>query len=89
MSQIVICDTNIWYGLGDGSIEQSRITTGVEFVATLVNLMEFSFTFTLLSNEKLVRNAIRSSFKYHKFERFEPPPTILWKNKINFLSLPV
>ena len=69
----VICDTNIWYGLGDGTINESDIKERSSLIATQVNIREFTFTYNLINNENLARNAIRAAFKLHTIERFEPP----------------
>ncbi len=69
----IICDTNVWYGLGDGTISDSEILDRSSLVATQVNIREFTFTYNLLNNEDLARNAIKAAFKYHTIERFEPP----------------
>jgi hypothetical protein len=37
----IICDTNIWYKLGDGSIEKPK---GVKLVATWINIIEICFS---------------------------------------------
>jgi ribosomal small subunit protein bTHX len=73
LAQTVICDTNIFYGLGDGSINHSKIKKETQLCVNQANLQEFTTTFTLINNEDLVRKAIQSSFKYHQEERFVPP----------------
>lgn len=72
-SQVIICDTNIFYGIGDGSIDLSKINSKSKLGVSQINLQELTITYTILNNEALVRNAIRSSFRYHQIERFEPP----------------
>ena len=74
---LVICDTNIWYGLADGTIPESEIKKENNYIVTSVSLVELSYTFTLVNNEQLVRNAIRNAINYHSHERFEPPPIYL------------
>lgn len=75
----IICDTNVWYGLGDGTISISEIIARSSLVAIQVNIREFTFTYNLLNNEDLARNAIKAAFKYHSIERFEPPLIYLKK----------
>jgi ribosomal small subunit protein bTHX len=72
-TRTIICDTNIYYCLGDGTIKLSQISSKSRLCVSQVNLQEFTYTANLLHNESLVRNAIQASFKYHQVERFDPP----------------
>ncbi len=70
----IICDTNIWYGLGNGFINPSLIGEGNKLIATFNNIDEFSRTTNLIDNPDETRKSIQSMFKHSgKHPIIEPP----------------
>ncbi len=70
----IICDTNIWYGLGNGFIDLGLIGKGNKLIATFNNIDEFSRTTNILDKPDETRNAIQSMFKHSgKHPIIEPP----------------
>jgi len=55
----VICDTNIWYNIGSGSLKRSQLPSG-DLVATFYNFEELTTSPNLVSNFKLVRSASKA-----------------------------
>lgn len=69
----VICDTHIWYYIGNKTIDTDLIDNNVELIANYNNIDELSRTFKLIVDSDYVRNAIKSIFKYKHDVIFEPP----------------
>ncbi|MBK8635273.1 MAG: hypothetical protein IPN72_17595 [Saprospiraceae bacterium] len=60
---MIICDTNIWYRLGDGQLSESDFG-GDELVVTGVNVEELCTTETMLTDPTSFKNAIKAINKY-------------------------
>ncbi|HMS66893.1 MAG TPA: hypothetical protein PKD18_02095 [Saprospiraceae bacterium] len=60
---MIICDTNIWYRLGDGRLSESDFG-GDELVVTGVNVEELCTTETMLTDPTSFKNAIKAINKY-------------------------
>ena len=70
----IICDTHIWYNLGRGMIDNSKIKENDILVATHLSIYELCFTENYLGNFEDTQNAVRAMFKYSaKNAIFEPP----------------
>jgi len=69
----VICDTNIWYLIGDNKIQLETLTGNTELVATFNNIDELSRTFNLIDKSQYVRGALAAIFKNSSKVIFEPP----------------
>lgn len=61
----LICDTNIWYGIADGSINP-EILKDYSLVATGINIVEIAQTPMLVSNISLVKNCVKAIKENHK-----------------------
>lgn len=75
----IICDTNIWYNLGGGSIDIG-LFQGHELLATRLNIDELCTTENLLDpdNAIKIRNACKALFSYAKnIEKLGPLDFIL------------
>ncbi len=75
----VICDTNIWYYVGDGTINPDDIKDKNKLIATYNNIDELSRTFNLIDNSDHVRNSIQAIFKYMSDVIYEQPLIYLKK----------
>jgi len=69
----VICDTHIWYYLGDGSISSDSIDNENKLVATFVNIDELARTHNHLTDFEKVRAAIQALFKNQSQVIYEQP----------------
>lgn len=70
----IICDTNIWYGLGNGFIASNLVGEGDKLIATFNNIDEFSRTTNLIDKPEETRKAVQAMFKYSgKHPIIEPP----------------
>ena len=70
----IICDTNIWYGIGNDLIDKPLIGEDDKFIATFNSLDELSFTENLINNYDSTQKAIRAMFEFSsKHALFEPP----------------
>ena len=70
----IICDTNIWYGLGNESIDCSIIKENDVLVATCISVYELCYTENYLYNFEYTKNAVRAMMKYSsKHPIIEPP----------------
>jgi hypothetical protein len=64
--QQVICDTNIWYNIANGSISEKQLD-GVQLYSTSVNIREIASTPNLINNIELVARVARAMHKHsHK-----------------------
>lgn len=59
----IVCDTNIWYGIGNGSIEPESFY-GQRLVCTNVTLRELASTPNLYKHQDDVRKAVRAIRNY-------------------------
>ncbi|MCC5931058.1 MAG: hypothetical protein JJU28_17560 [Cyclobacteriaceae bacterium] len=75
----IICDTNIWYGIADGTIPENRLNPKYKYVATFNCIDELSKTHNLLQCPDLVRKAIQKMFTYSKHHAIFEPPAIYLK----------
>lgn len=69
----VICDTNIWYGLGNKSLQKP---SGVKLVATWINVMEIGFSHREIKNkldEEQVKSAAKAILDFADEIIFETP----------------
>lgn len=71
----IICDTNIWYGVGNGSINLNDYTFE-SIYATYVNVDELARTPNILVDLESVRNAIRSAMTVAKYKTIMDNPWI-------------
>lgn len=70
----IICDTNIWYNIGNGNIDSSIIEENDILVATYISVYELCFTENYLGNFQYIQNAVRAMLKYSsKHPIIEPP----------------
>lgn len=58
-----ICDTNVWYGVGNRTIDLSSKNIPKPYVTNL-NIDEFARTPNILDDSEAVRDAIRSAMNY-------------------------
>jgi hypothetical protein len=72
----VICDTNVWYGIGKGTIDNSKLSADVKLIATYNNIDEFARTKNLIRIPNDTRNAIQSMFKFSSKHAIYQPPLI-------------
>lgn len=72
MKKRVICDTMIWYEIGKGNIDVTKLE-GVELIATGINIQEISSTENLLSELDLVKSALKGMENHHsQIIEYEP-----------------
>ncbi len=77
-NKMIICDTHIWYGIGNGTI--TEIPSNVKLVATFNNIDEFSRTRNLVKYPEYTMKGIQAMFKYsRKHVIYEPPLVYLKK----------
>lgn len=69
----IICDTNIWYYLGDGTINPSIIGNEDRLISNYNNIDELAMTQSLISNTPYIVNAIQSVFKYSSHTIIDSP----------------
>jgi hypothetical protein len=70
----IICDTNIWYEIGNNQFELGNIPNENNLIAVFNSIDEFTKTSNLVKNEIYTRNAIQAMFKFSdKHAIFEPP----------------
>lgn len=70
----IICDTNIWYDIGNSKIETKNLPIENKLTAVFTNIDEFTKTTYLIRNEDYTRNGIQAMFKFSgKHAIFEPP----------------
>lgn len=69
---IIICDTNIWYRLGDGRISPEAIGDN-EFAVTGINLEELCSSEVIYSDPNLFKGALKAIDKYAKHWILEDP----------------
>ena len=72
MRKRVICDTMIWYEIGEGKINIDKLK-GVDLIATGNNIQEISSTENLLSEVDLVKKALKA-LESHNSEIIEYEP---------------
>jgi len=60
----IICDTNVWYNIANGSIAVDELDK-INLYPTFINLIELSRTPYILKNLSLVQEAVKSMYKYH------------------------
>ncbi len=72
----IICDTHIWYSLGNGIIDPKVVDAGDRLVATYNSIDEFSRTHNLAEMPEQTRNAIRAMFKFSNRHAICEPPLI-------------
>lgn len=76
----IICDTHIWYSLGNGHIDPNVVSENDRLIASYNNIDEFCRTHNLVTIPEQTRNAIRSMFKFSRSHAiFEPPLVYLKK----------
>jgi hypothetical protein len=63
MEETVICDTNIWYAIADGSIDKAKLN-GLNLVLTFNSLVEFASTDLLYKKPLLVREAVLAALVF-------------------------
>ncbi len=71
----IVCDTNIWYGIGNGSISLNDYAFE-SIYATYVNVDELARTPNILFDLESVRNAIRSAMRVAKYRTIMDNPWI-------------
>lgn len=76
----IICDTHIWYYIGNGTIDTTKVSSTDRLIATFNNIDELSRTPWLVDNPDYARGAIQAMFKHsRKNAIFEPPLVYLKK----------
>jgi len=75
----IICDTNIWYNIGNGNIDHNDLKSENKYIVTFNSIDEIAFTTNLLQHTEYTRNAIRSMFKYSRNHAIYEPPLIYLK----------
>lgn len=72
MKPRVICDTMIWYQIGEGKIDMTKLED-VDLIATGINIQEISSTENLLSEIDLVKKALKAMELHHsQIIEYEP-----------------
>lgn len=69
----IICDTNIWYYIGDGTIDVSILRQEDRLISNYNNIDELAMTQSLITNTSRIVNAIQSIFKYSSNLIIDPP----------------
>lgn len=62
----LICDTNIWYGLAECTIDPEKLKA-YNLIGTAVSLAEIASTPMLLTNFELVKECIKALMDHHHF----------------------
>lgn len=75
----IICDTNIWYSIGNGVISPESIDENYRLIATFNSIDEFSKTDMLLSGPEYTRNGVQAMLKYSNRHAIYQPPLIYLK----------
>ncbi len=65
----IVCDTNIWYDLSSGRVQQPD-KEKYHLIATHINIDELAITPNLLIDYKLVQNTIISIFKNYQLAKY-------------------
>lgn len=78
----VICDTHIWYELGNTE-KESVIDDSIKLITTFNSIDEFSRTENLLRNFDYTRKGIQAMFKYSRTHAIYEPPLIYLKKLAN------
>lgn len=78
----VICDTHIWYELGNTE-KEIQIGENIKLVATFNSIDEFSRTENLLRDYEYTRKGIQAMFKYSRTHAIYEPPLIYLKKLAN------
>lgn len=60
----IVCDTNIWYNLGNKIIDPNTLNSNDRLIASQVNVIELSHTKNLINLPDYTRNAIQALFEY-------------------------
>lgn len=71
----IFCDTNIWYGIGNGEINLEKDDLSILF-ATYINIDELAKTPNILKDLKSVRGAIRAAMKNAKYRTINYNPFV-------------
>ncbi|TKT92649.1 hypothetical protein [Dyadobacter frigoris] len=58
---IVICDTNIWYGIGEGTIEEN-VFNDVHLVGTFVSAYELSHSPAIYKKTEIWKRSVDAFF---------------------------
>lgn len=74
----IICDTHIWYELGNGR-NDIVIPDNVKLIATFNSIDEFSRTENLVINPDYTRKGIQAMFEYSRSHAIYEPPLIYLK----------
>ena len=69
----IICDTNIWYGLGSGRIDRSKIKENDILIATYISIEELALSDNVLYSFEKIKNAINAICRLSKHTILEPP----------------
>ena len=77
MKTQIICDTNIWYDLGDGSLTFND-NNEHDLIATYINIFEVTNSNNIIDDYKKVRNAVIAIKDYANGFIFESPITHLF-----------
>lgn len=62
--EYLVCDTNIWYGIADGTINPETLKD-YYLIGTAVSIYEMASTPMILSNFELVKGGIKALLDYH------------------------
>ncbi|NEM99326.1 lipocalin/fatty acid-binding family protein [Pontibacter burrus] len=68
----IVCDTNIWYHLGEDEALFQTVKD-LPLAPSFINIYELTKTPNFLGNEEKVRSAIQKMFYFQKYAIFEPP----------------
>jgi hypothetical protein len=70
----VICDTHIWYDIGNAKI--SPVPENVKLIATFNSIDEFSRTKNLVRYPDYTKNGVQAMFKYSRVHAIYEPPLV-------------
>ena len=72
----VICDTNIWYGIGENTIDLSELPSETKLIATYNSIDEFARTKNLIRIPEATMRAIQSMFRSSSEHAIYQPPLV-------------
>lgn len=76
-NKMIICDTHIWYEIGNGRI--TDIPKNCKLVATFNSIDEFSRTKNLVNHPEYTMKGVQAMFKYSREHAIYEPPLVYLK----------
>ena len=72
----IICDTNIWYNIGNGNIDTSTISSTDKLIGNYNNIDEFAGTTNLLHKYDVTKKAIQAMYSNSENNLILNPPFV-------------